>query len=136
MIATSHKSFDLEKFSLRHFPMRIFINMPTIEDRYLFFKKNLEFHSHGLNNQNLIDISVKTENFSVSELKNLLNCALLESWNRVQANQSSKQHEKNVSSPLIYENFISSMAIIRPLYLKKLLNTTQNWNQMYGVLPN
>ena len=86
-----------------------------------------------MDRQYLIDLTKKTENFSVFEMQALLSNCLTLRLREVHQRQNAGQLSVNQLRPIVYEDFCQALKQIRAIFSWSETTTQyDDWNNRYG----
>ncbi|XP_065919773.1 spastin-like [Dysidea avara] len=132
VMAATNRPEEIDEAALRRFVQRIYVPLPQFEARRAIITNLLRKHRHSLSNNQLNQLSKKTDNYSASDLTALARDAAFGPIRGMNAVEVSLVPTEQVR-PISYEDFIQSMKTIRPSVSPDTLSTLQTWSKQYGA---
>ncbi len=157
VLGATNIPWDLDPAVRRRFQKKIYISLPEHEARYVMFKLNLGKTPHILSEEDIEELSEKTEGFSGSDIATLTQEAIYEPLRKCQkatyfkkingkyfvANKNDQgamemkmveiKDKENLEAPKVCkEDFLSALTKIRPTVSQKDLVKQEQFTEEFG----
>lgn len=130
LIGATNRPQELDEAARRRFTKRLYIPLPTRDDREQLIRVLLQSNAHQLVDSDIVELSEKTAGFSGADLKSLCAEAALGPIRSLGGN-FMKVEAADVP-PISFKHFKQALRGTKPSVAPSDLVQYEEWDQMYG----
>ena len=131
-IGATNRPQELDEAARRRFIKRLYIPLPSQEDRLILLNVLLEKNRHNLSDQDLANLSKDTAGFSGADLKALCNDAAMGPIRSMTAKMMESVNADDIP-PITYRHFCQSLRATMPSVSTDDLTQYVEWDSIYGT---
>ena len=131
VIAATNRPMDLDDALLRRLPKRVYCGPLDEEGRFSYIKKLLESVEYNIKDEDIMQISKKTEGYSNSDLLEICREAAYEPVREKTTEEILAIHKFR---PLVISDFDKALKKIRGSISEQVTREMDKWNKMYGAI--
>uniref|UniRef100_T1JG46 Fidgetin-like protein 1 n=1 Tax=Strigamia maritima TaxID=126957 RepID=T1JG46_STRMM len=131
VIGATNRPQELDEAARRRLVKRLFIPLPDLSARKQIILRLLSKHLHSINDEQALDISVKTEGYSGADMANLCRAAALGPIRSIDFSMIQKIQPNEVR-PINYEDFVDALRRVKTSVSDQNMKEYVEWNYKYG----
>lgn len=130
VIGATNRPHELDDAARRRFVKRLYVPLPTREDREVLLRTLLKTNHHVLADECFSKLSKNTDGFSGADIKSLCNDAAMGPIR--QLGSRALEVDPNDVPPIAYKHFRQALRGMHPSVAQADLDIYIEWNKTYG----
>ncbi|KAK2963183.1 putative Vacuolar protein sorting-associated protein 4A [Blattamonas nauphoetae] len=133
VIGATNRPFDLDDAILRRMPRRVYLPLPSLQDREKLLSFRLSTVHHNLSPSQITKVAQQTELFSNADISQLCGDAAFWPIRRIDKQELVSIDERHIP-PVTYQDVLESLKRVRPSVGQSQLSQFKTWNTQFGML--
>ncbi len=125
---------ELDEAARRRLTCKLYIPLPDRESRKEMISNLISAENHSLSDEQIDELSLKTEGYSGADIKDLCRESAMQSFRESSISDQFTDIQKTDIRGITFQDFITSLKVVKPSVASDDLIQYDIWNQKYGTL--
>ncbi|XP_065919109.1 fidgetin-like protein 1 isoform X2 [Dysidea avara] len=131
LVGATNRPQEIDEAARRRLVKRLYIPLPDAAARKQIVKNLMQQQPHSLSDDDINNISQQTDGYSGADVANLCSEAAMGPIRSISVEEIQHISTDQVR-PVVYQDFIEALSVIRPSVSVKDLEVYEEWNKLYG----
>jgi len=133
VLGATNRPWDLDTAMLSRFEKKVFVPLPDVPARAGIFKIHTAGVNTSLNDEDFIELAVRTENYSGRDISNVCREVIMLPIRELDMSGLLENSEKEVKLRDVNLNdFKKTLKKVKPMTSKAILKQYNDWKDEYG----
>ncbi len=124
----------MDEAARRRLTCKLYIPLPDRESRKEMISNLISAENHSLSDEQIDELSLKTEGYSGADIKDLCRESAMQSFRESSISDQFTDIQKTDIRGITFQDFITSLKVVKPSVASDDLIQYDIWNQKYGTL--